>query len=68
MKQAQSSFSLLEKNNLGANGEEVLLGSSTNYLMLRSKLGKAKPTTYSLPSVDFTYGRKDLIPNRETAG
>jgi hypothetical protein len=54
MNSVSSSVSLLKKGKLEACGEEILLGSKNNYLILKSQLGKAKPTTYrNLPNPDF---------------
>jgi hypothetical protein len=32
---------------------------ATNHLLVRPVVGRVKPSTYKLPSSDFTYGRKD---------
>ena len=50
------SISLLQKGKPQAFGEEILLGSRSNQLILKSQLGKSKPTTRNLPNSDFYYG------------
>ena len=40
-------------------GKNVLLGSRTNYMIVKDEVGKSKPTTRRLPSFDFAYGRPD---------
>ncbi len=47
--------------------KNVLLGSKTNYLIVKDDVGKAKPTTRDLPSLDFAYGKTDLSKNKEGA-
>ena len=34
-----------------------VLGHKTNYLVLKDDVGKPKPNTRNLPSVDFAYGQ-----------
>ena len=38
---------------------EVLLGRTTNYLIVKDDVGKAKPTTRDLPPSDFAFGKTD---------
>ena len=45
----------------------VVLGSKTNYLIIKDDVGKAKPTTRQLPDFQFTYGKPDQT-NQEGAG
>lgn len=40
-------------------GNNVLLGSRSNYMIVKDEVGKSKPTTRRLPSYDFAYGRPD---------
>lgn len=40
-------------------GNNVLLGSRSNYMIVKDEVGKSKPTTRRLPSFDFAYGRPD---------
>jgi hypothetical protein len=40
-------------------GQEVLLGSKRNVLLVRDDVGKAKPTTRRLPSDQFTFGKPE---------
>ena len=37
----------------------VVLGSKTNYMVIKDDVGKSKPTTRRLPSFDFAYGKPD---------
>jgi len=37
----------------------VLLGRNTNYLIVKDDVGRSKPSTRRLPSMDFAYGRPD---------
>ena len=43
------------------------MGSKTNYLIVKDDVGKSKPSTRDLPSLDFAYGKTDLTKNKEGA-
>ena len=47
--------------------QQIILGSSTNPLLVKDDVGKAKPFTHRLPKGDFCYGKADL-KNLESAG
>ena len=47
--------------------KNIVLGHKTNYLIVKDDVGRAKPSTRSLPSMGFTYGKSDLS-NQEGAG
>jgi hypothetical protein len=49
------------------NAHQILLGKSTNPLLVKDDVGKAKPATRTLPKGDFSYGRPDS-KNIESAG
>ena len=40
-------------------GQQVLLGSKKNVLLVKDDVGKSKPTTRSLPHEQFTYGKPE---------
>jgi len=44
-----------------------MLGSDKNVLLVKDDVGKAKPSTFSLPQGDFGFG-KPLEKNAESAG
>ena len=46
---------------------EVILGRKTNYLIIKDDVGKSKPTTRSLPPIDFVYGKADKSKSKEGA-
>ena len=48
------------------NAEQVLLGKKTNVLLIKDTVGKAKPTTRDLPHGSFSFGKHDLLPDRDT--
>mgnify|MGYP002633809656 FL=1 len=48
------------------NNAEILLGKKTNVLLVKDSVGKAKPTTRSLPKEEFCFGKPD--PICESAG
>ena len=37
----------------------MVLGSKTNYLIVKDDVGKPKPTTRKLPKEDFVFGKPD---------
>ena len=39
----------------------VVLGKKTNYLIVKDDVGRAKPTTRSLPKMEFAYGKPDQM-------
>lgn len=51
---------------LQRNAEQVLLGKKTNVLLVRDDVGRAKPTTRALPEPDFSFGKPEILPDRET--
>lgn len=48
------------------NAEQVLLGKKTNVLLVKDTVGKAKPSTRDLPHGSFSFGKHDLLPDRDT--
>lgn len=48
------------------NAEQVLLGHKTNTLLVRDAVGRAKPSTRTLPDQDFSFGKPELFADRET--
>ena len=42
-----------------ATGEQVMLGSKKNVLLVKDDVGKSKPTTRSLPHSEFTFGKPE---------
>lgn len=47
--------------------QQILLGKSSNPLLVKDDIGKAKPATRKLPKGDFSYGKPD-VKNAESAG
>ena len=54
-------------NLLQWNAEQVLLGHKSNQLLARDSVGKAKPSTRTLPDMDFSFGKPEIFEDRETA-
>ena len=52
---------------LQKNAEQVLLGKKTNMLLVKDDVGLAKPTTRTLPPPDFSFGKPEILPERDTA-
>ena len=46
-----------QSNALRAAGDHILLGKRTNALLVKDDVGKAKPSTRSLPNEDFAFGK-----------
>ena len=44
----------------------VILGKKTNVLLVRDDVGHAKPTTRTLPENDFSFGKPEILPDRDT--
>jgi hypothetical protein len=42
-----------------ATGEQVMLGSKKNVLLVKDDVGKSKPSTRSLPHSEFTFGKPE---------
>lgn len=40
------------------NAESMVLGSTTNCLLVKDDVGKSKPATHSIPGAGFAYGKK----------
>lgn len=40
-------------------GNNIVLGRKTNYLVVKDDVGKSKPTTRTLPDFKFSYGKPD---------
>ena len=55
-----------QKEILQRNAQNVLLGQKTNILLVRDDVGRAKPTTRTLPDQDFAFGKPEILPDRET--
>lgn len=47
-------------------GQQVLLGKTTNPLLVKDDIGRAKPSTFKLPKGDHAYGKPE-IKNAEGA-
>lgn len=49
----------MESNNpiFGNAGNQILLGSRTNVLLVKDDVGKAKPNTRAVPRGDFAFGK-----------
>lgn len=56
-----------KKSSIQWNAQQVLLGKKTNCLLVKDDVGRAKPTTRSLPNDQFVFGKPDLLADRETA-
>jgi hypothetical protein len=49
------------------NAQQIMLGSNKNVLLVKDDVGKAKPSTFSLPQAENGFG-KPLEKNAESAG
>ena len=52
---------------LQRNAQNVLLGKRTNVLLVKDDVGKAKPSTRSLPKDGFTFGKSNNLTINESA-
>lgn len=50
-----------------SSAQQILLGKSSNPLLVKDDVGKAKPATRRLPKGDFSYGKPEG-KNLESAG
>ena len=61
MELTQANKAILQRN-----AEQVILGKKTNVLLVRDDVGHAKPTTRTLPENDFSFGKPEILPDRDT--
>jgi hypothetical protein len=61
MELTQANKAILQRN-----AEQVILGKKTNVLLVRDDVGHAKPTTRTLPETDFSFGKPEILPDRDT--
>ena len=61
MELTQANKAILQRN-----AEQVILWKKTNVLLVRDDVGHAKPTTRTLPENDFSFGKPEILPDRDT--